>query len=63
MPGRRAAFLKFSSSLILREEDFQPELEEVPAAPDGLPALRRRILIELQTADAIADFNVGAVAF
>lgn len=63
MPGRRAASSNFSSFLILREENFQPELEEVPAALDCQPALRRRILIELQTADAIADFNVGTVAF
>ena len=63
MPGRRAASSNFSSFLILREENFQPELEEVPAALDRQPALRRRILIELQTPDAIADFNVGTVAF
>ena len=63
MPGRRAASSNFSSFLILREENFHPELEEVPAALDLQPALRRRILIELQTADAIADFNVGTVAF
>lgn len=39
MPGRRAASSNFSSFLILREENFQPELEEVPAALDRQPAL------------------------
>ena len=63
MLGRRAAsFILFFLSHSERGR-FAAGNRRSSGCIDDHPALKSGILIELQVADALADFNVGTVAF